>query len=166
MKATRAISTMMATLILIAIVVFAGMLLWAMTSGFFKGGGKASIVISGTGSGSEDGHTATLNLVLQNSGDGAGRVTGIYVVEATSQAHVGGVTVVGMQLSSGVGAPQNIPSSVPNIGIDIPAKSTKQLMVQISGSGLYAGAQVRVYVVYYDLGSGQSSVASAVVTLH
>ena len=171
-KKVRAISTMMAVLITIAIVVFAGMMLWYMTAGFFKGGGKAALTVSGTGSGSSNGQRATLNLVIQNTGDGAARIMGIYIQPESSGVDITDVTAPALPKDVEVTdlASDTVPT-VPTTSqggeyLDLDAKSTTTVFLQITGQGgLFAGSQIRVYVVYYDLGSGQSAVADTVVTL-
>jgi len=52
------------------------------------------------------------------------------------------------------------------------SKSTQQVVIKLgassgagAGSGLFAGASVRVYVTYYDLASKATGIATAIVTL-
>jgi len=168
----RSISNMLATLILIAIVAFAGIMLFFMTSGFFRGGGKASLSISATGTGSSDGTRASINLVIQNTGDGVARIEKIYVApesaSATSIAGVGGLPGALVTIISGVPvASASLPSATTAVGAtnDIDAKVTKTVYIQVTGSGLYAGAQLRIYVVYWDVASRTSNIIDTVVTL-
>jgi hypothetical protein len=153
---------MMAALILIAIVAFAGIMLFFMTSSFFKGGGKASITLSATGSGSSNGQTATIQLVIQNSGDGAANITGVYVEAESQGANPTSVSPLGANVDTGTSVPANPPTSG---GFTVDARANKNLLLKVQGSGLYAGAQLHVYVTYVDLGSGETGVADAVVVL-
>ena len=163
-KKVRAVSTMLAVLILIAIVVGTGVMLWLLTTGFFGGGGgRASFTVSGTGQGSPDGTTATLTLVVQNTGDGTGAITTIYI-EGLG-ATPGTISVIGAPGVSGVsGTPPTTLSATG--GYTIPGRITHQITIRLSsGSGLYPGARLRVYVAYYDLASKATGIATAIVTL-
>ena len=172
MRRLRAVSDMIAALILIAIVAFAGIMLFLMVSGFFTGGvARASLTVSATGMGSPDGSSATLNMVLQNTGDGPAGLLGIYVEPAIQQgAGVASVSAVSCAISGLQtcisGAPPSIPSTTSVASpVTVAAKSTQTILVKLSGSGLYPGAQLRVYVAYYNINSKQTGVASALVTL-
>jgi len=165
----RSISNMLATLILIAIVAFAGIMLFFMTSGFFRGGGKASLSISATATGSSDGTRASINLVIQNTGDGVARIEAIYVAPESSGVGVSiaGAGGIAASLVKTISAVPSIASGLPSsaVGTDIDAKTSKTVYIQVTGSGLYAGAQLRIYVVYWDIGSRTSSIVDTVVTL-
>ena len=166
MKKVRSISNMIATLILIAIVAFAGIMLFLMTSGFFTGGvAKASLTVSATGMGSPDGSTATLNAVVQNTGDGPAGLLGIYIEPVTS-ASVNGISVPISGITTGINAPPALPAttSVAN-PYTIAPKSTQTILVRLTGSSLYPGAQLRVYVTYYDINSKQTGVVTTIVAL-
>jgi len=165
-KRNRSISEMIAALIVIAIVAFAGIMLFLMMGGFFRGGGTASLSISATGYGSNDGRRASITLVIQNTGDGVARIGGIYVAPETSGVSVGTVTAAGVSASalSMGGMPST--GSMPSSGIDINAKDSRTLYLQLTnGQNLYPGAQLKIYVVYYDVNSGRSFIADTVVTL-
>lgn len=165
----RAISTMMAALILIAIVAFAGAVLFAMTAGFFRGAGKASITLSATGTGSSDGGRATVNLVIQNTGDGAARVVRIYVAPESAGVSLNALKVTGFELEKsgklGKDTLPPLPKTSPTTGEIVDAKASRTVFLYITGSGLYAGAQLRIFVVYYDMGSGEPGIADTVVIL-
>jgi len=169
-KKSRAISEMLAALIIIAIVAFAGIMLFFMTGSFFRGGGRASLTISATGSGSSDGTRATINLVIQNTGDGAARISAIYVAPETQNVGVNVNSVTGavagnVTLSTLAAGSMPQTGSFPASGFDIDTKSSRTVFLQVAGTGLYAGAQLRIYVVYWDIGSRQPSIVDTVVTL-
>lgn len=168
MRCYRAISNVLAALILIAIVAFAGIMLFFMTGGFFQGGGRASIILTATGTGSTDGSMATINLMIQNTGDGAARIIGIYVAPESAGVNATGLKIPNFELAkSGVlsrgGLPQ-IPTKT-DTGEVVDAKMSRQVFIRVTGEELYSGAQLRVYVAYVDLGSGETGIVDTVVTL-
>jgi len=170
-KKNMAISDMLAALILIAIVAFAGIMLFLMTSNFFRGGGRASLTLVASGSGSSDGNRATINLVVQNTGDSAALIEAIYVVGESQGASPSsvypsvfgtGTTTASIRTATAVPTPgASAPAGAPVID----AKSTRTIYIQVGGQGLYPGAQLRVYVVYWDAASRQPAIADTVVTL-
>lgn len=162
----RYISNMMAALILIAIVAFTGVMLFFTTSTFFRGEGKATITVSATGTGSRDGGKATVNLVVQNTGSGVARITKIYVAPESKGVSLDSVsvqpnTIQGENIDD---VPDEIPTDT-NQGEILDAKTSKTVLVYVKGENLYAGSQLRIYVAYVDIGSGDAGVVDTVVTL-
>lgn len=175
---------MMAVLILVAIVAFVGVMLFSMTAGFLGGGGRAALVLSATGSGSSDGERATINLVIRNTGDGAAKVVSIYVVPESGGAEPTSMAVPGASFFEATATSERTVPTVPSLpvttkinremktynignipGIVVDAGSSKTLFLYVEGEGLYTGAQLRIYVVYFDLGSKEGGVVDTVVTL-
>lgn len=164
----RFIGEMLAILIIVVIVVGIGVLLFMMLGGMMRGGGRASVTVSAFGTASPDGRSASITLILQNSGDGAARVAAVYVEPVNSPAvSPSWVTVPGMSLTVATGAPSI--GSMPTAGaIEVPPRGEARINIRISptGSGkVYPGHQYRISVVYFDVGSGEGAIADTVINL-
>ncbi|MEM4500867.1 MAG: hypothetical protein QW512_01890 [Thermofilaceae archaeon] len=166
----RAIGELMAILIVVAIVAVVGIMLFLTFSGMLRGTGRAVLTVSATGTASPDGSSATITLVLQNTGEGTARITGIYVEPlgtGTSQApNPTGVTVVGAAGVSGAAvAPPASPQPMPASGFDLASQRTATISVRFSATGVYPGHQYRISVLYYDIASRAPAIADTIVTL-
>jgi flagellin-like protein len=167
----RAISPAIATLILIAIALVAGLLIFTMMGGFLRTGSGAQLSVVGTGSGSADGAKATVTLSVSNNGRGTARIAEIYVVPKTAgvsvntvnspDANAYGVTVAAATDASGISPATTVPAQ----GLDLAGGAQKTIVLELQGSGLYSGVEVTVYIVYYDLASQKGSVVTTDVLL-
>ncbi|MEM1693953.1 MAG: hypothetical protein QXH21_08840 [Ignisphaera sp.] len=166
----RGIGELIAILIVVAIVAVVGILLFLMFSGMLRGTGRAVLTISATGTASPDGTSATITLVLQNTGEGTARITEIYVepigTGASQAPNPSGVTVVGAaDVRGDAGAPPASLPSMPSSGFDLASKRVASISVRITGSGIYPGHHYRISVVYYDIASRSSMIADTIVSL-
>jgi len=164
----RAISYMMAVLITIAVVAFMGIMLFMMTSGWFRGGGTASISVTGTGTGSQDGRSATINFQIRNTGDAPAVITQIFVegLGAASPSApafaVGGGSVAVSAISAGGSVSVNTGQTA---GVTVASKQNILGVLRLSGTGLYPGSELRITVVFYDLSSRVHKVTDTMVSL-
>jgi len=161
----RAISYMMAVLITIAVVAFMGIMLFIMSSGWFRGGGAAAISVTGTGTGTQDGSQATINLQIRNTGDAPAVITQIFVegVGAGVSLSAPAFVVGGGSVQASATAP-SVNTGV-TTGVTVASKQSVLGILRLSGSGLYPGANLRVTVVYYDLTSKVHKATDVVVSL-
>ncbi|MEM4787694.1 MAG: hypothetical protein QXV28_06940 [Ignisphaera sp.] len=166
MKNKRTIGELMAILIVVAIVAVVGIMLFLTFSGMLRGTGRAVLTISATGTASPDGTSATITLVLQNTGEGTARITAIYVESVGGAPAPGGVTIAGAAGVSGVaGAPPASPPSMPVSGFDLASKRTATISVRFTGAGIYPGHHYRISVLYYDIASRAPAIVDTIVAI-
>ncbi|MEM1913618.1 MAG: hypothetical protein QW067_10805 [Thermofilaceae archaeon] len=162
----RAIGELMSILVIVAIVVAMGIALFIMFSGMLRGTGRAVLTISGTGTASPDAGSATITLVLQNTGEGTARITAVYVEAIGTAPAPGGVTVAGAAGVSGaaVAPPATFPA-MPGSGFDLASGRTATISVRFSATGVYPGHHYRISVLYYDIASRAPMIADTIVSL-
>lgn len=168
-KRRRIIGELMAALIVVAIVAVVGIMLFLMFGGMLRGGGRAALTVTASGTASPDGTLASITLVVQNTGDGAARISNVFI-EAVGGAPAA-VTpsflgVTGVSLT--VGAP-TVPASMPTGAgpfLDISPRASQTITIRMTAaSGLFPGHQYRITVVYFDVGSRTPATADTIVTL-
>lgn len=162
----RAIGELMAILIVVAIVAVVGIILFLTFSGMLRGTGRAVLTVSATGTASPDAGSATLTLVLQNTGEGTARITAVYVEAIGTAPGPSGVTVAGATgVSGAAGAPPASPPAMPGSGFDLASGRTATISVRFSATGVYPGHHYRVSVLYYDIASRAPMIADTIVSL-
>lgn len=161
----RGVSEYIAILVVVAIVVVVGVVMALMFSGMLGGGSsRASLMVSGTGTANPDGTGASISLTIQNSGDGAARVTAIFIEAISGALPPSTVIYLGTGVTATIGPPTP-PGTMPAVGLDIPGKAMHTVLLRITGTGIYPGVSYRISVIYFDIGSRSSSVVSTIVTL-
>jgi len=162
----RAIGELMAILIVVAIVAVVGIMLFLTFSGMLRGTGRAVLTVSATGTASPDASVATITLVLQNTGEGTARISGVYVEAIGTAPPPGGVTVAGATgVSGAAGAPPASPPTMPASGFDLASQRMATISVRFTSAGIYPGHQYRISVLYYDIASRFPMIADTVVSL-
>jgi len=145
---------------------------------FSRAGAAAAISLSASGTGSPDGTSAVVTLVIQNTGSSPAAVYAIHLTpygvaaisDATpSQFTYGGATKSVSFAFGTAGSPPAAPSapapSAATGNLPVPANGQTTVSFTITGTNLYPGAQVRVTVYAIDANSGTPTSASVVVTL-
>lgn len=165
-RSKRGISPLIATVLLIVIVIAASLGIYFYVSGATKPGKTVSVSLAGSGQGSDDGKSATLTIIIQNSGDAPLGVATIYV-EPLGVASITSATTPLSNITVAVGEPSGVSTMPSNTRyVSISPHSTQNVVVDLQGSNLYPGVKIKYFVVYYDLSSGKGYVASDTLTLN
>ena len=166
MASMKGISPLIATVIIVAMTIIAAIVIF--TQILPRQGASADISIVVTGRGSSDGSTATLTVVAHNQGKGAGKMTEVYVIPESAGLSISTAQIVGIgNLTATVATspPTGLTPGVPAQGFTLAGEERHQFQVYLTGSNLYPGVKIRVFLVYYDLASQQPKTSDYVVTL-
>jgi len=163
-KDRKAISNAIVIIMMLIIAAVVGALLWLKIIPMFKGGATVSFSITGSADSYPDGSGAALRIMVTNLGDVKGTVLGVYVAPASGTASVSGVTAVGLPAGTlDVGtSPPTDPTTITATGIDVNPKDTKGITLELSGSGLFAGEQLKVYLLYKNPDGSYDTIQSVV----
>jgi len=167
-KELRAVSEGIMMLILIAVAVVIGAVMFLIVGPMLRGGSEASISVQGSGLGSPNGASGTITLIVKNTGSVPVVINriDIWAPGAAGGAAVGGATGLATpSLAAGGTAPPAPLASGSTAGYRLAAGQSQTFTFTVTGSNLYPGALIRIQVWFTDPASGSLGSAAVDVSL-
>ena len=154
MNPRRGISRMLEAFIVIVIVLIAAAIYAAFAFGLIGGTSvPAKLAISATAQSTPDGAIVTLS--IQNTGTNSANIVAVLVRGATSASALSNVPVT-IDVTSSTPSLSDYPNGN---GLIVSGGATKTL--QVLAGGTVRGSKITIYVVYYDVATGEGAIASA-----
>jgi len=164
----RAVSEGIMTLILIAVAVVIGAVMFLIVGPMLRGGSEASVSVQGSGLGSPNGLSGTITLIVRNTGSVPVVINriDIWAPGAAGGASVGGATGLATpSLAAGGTAPPAPLASGITAGYRLAAGQSQTFTFTVTGANLYPGAVLRIQVWYTDPASNTLGSAAVDVSL-